>query len=94
MTDPIALSANAEDALPWYADHTALAEFAEVLVAAGQLTDPTDVVEFVRKPWLWGAAHTAWEVGGHPGPEGTLWGAFLTALDAVAAHTLPGSRMV
>jgi hypothetical protein len=72
---------NTTGAIPWYATHSELVSFADIMVEMGELQGPEDVVEFFRKPWHYDDEYAAWVDNGSPSDFGApgweAWGHWL-----------------
>jgi hypothetical protein len=75
------------DTAPWYAHYDELVRFAGVLVAAGWLETPGEVVFFFEQPWRWRRVYRAWEASGRPWPDsGVAWRTYVALIEAAEAR--------
>jgi hypothetical protein len=75
------------DAAPWYAQFDELVRFAGVLVAAGWLETPGEVVFFFERPWMWRRVHKVWEESGRPqAGSGATWRTYVALIEAAEAR--------
>ncbi len=74
------------DAVPWYTDYDEVVRFAAVLVAAGWLETPGEVVFFFEQPWMWARVHRVWEQFGRPRHDsGMAWRTYVAQIEAAEA---------
>ena len=77
----------------WYTDYVDVVSFAGVLVAAGWLETPGEVVYFFEQPWKWGRVHRAWDAAGRPQPgTSRSWRSYVDQIEAAEADGIGTSH--
>jgi hypothetical protein len=66
----------------WYLDRSEVVEVGRMLVETDYLTNPTETLDYIEKPWKWTPERDLWVAAGRPDPTDPGWALFQARIDA------------
>lgn len=77
----------------WFANHTEVVIFAQVLANASILQSPKATIEYFAEPWKWERYHRIWVHSGQPAVGTTKWAVLVKLLGACEHGLAPLVRL-